>query len=140
LARYSPAEIRETILLVEDNMTVRQAAKRILSESGYSVLEAGSGPEAIRVSREHTGIIHVLLADVIMPGMNGRELARQLRAERSDLKVLYMSGYEPESASAISEEESVVPFRKPFTGAALLVKLRETLEVGPRRILKKSGK
>ena len=134
---YSPRRADETILLVEDNIAVRQAAQRILGECGYKVLEAGSGPEAIRVSREHSEPIHLLLADVVMPGMGGRDLARQLLIERPELKVLYMSGYEPAPEGSRSEIEQIVLFKKPFTGAALLERLRETLDVPPPRTSKK---
>lgn len=126
-------------MLVEDNAAVRQAAKRILSECGYVVLEAGSGLEAIDLSRQHTGSIDLLLADVHMPGMNGREVARQLRTERPDLRVLYMSGYEPDRPAG-DESDPMVFFQKPFTGAALLEKLRQTLDSRTRRVPKESGK
>jgi two-component system, cell cycle sensor histidine kinase and response regulator CckA len=92
---YSPSKGGETVLLVEDNVTVRKAALRILSECGYSVLEAGSGPDALALSEQHSGPIHLLLADVVMPGMSGRDVARHLRARMPGLKTLYMSGYEP---------------------------------------------
>ena len=137
---YSPGFGGETILLVEDNVAVRQAAKRILTECGYEVLEARSGPEALELSRQHNKVIHLLLADVVMPGVSGREVARQLCLERPELKVLYMSGYEPESAGPEDARDPVVFFRKPFTGAALLDKLREVLETGRNKSLKKSRK
>ncbi len=135
---YSPRRTNETILLVEDNIAVRQAAKRILGECGYVVLEAGSGAEAISVSRQHPESIHLLLADLVMPGMGGRDLARQLLLERPELKVLYMSGYEPAPEGSRGEPEQVVLFKKPFTGAALLEKLRETLDARHPRSFKKT--
>ena len=138
-ASYSPVPVGETILLVEDNAAVRQAAKRILSECGYVVLEAGSGVEAIDKSRQHPGSIDLLLVDVHMPGMNGREVARQLRTERPELGVLYMSGYEPDRPAG-DEGDPMVFFQKPFTGAALLEKLREILDSRSPRIPKESGK
>jgi len=136
--RYSPARGGETVLLVEDNVTVRAAAKRILSECGYHVLEAGNGAEAIGLARRHPGAIHLLVADVVMPGMSGRELGRQLHEERPDLKMLYMSGYEAQQCD--EEEDPVVFFRKPFTGAALLDKVREILETNSPPGPAKSGK
>ncbi len=139
-ADYSPTCRGETILLVEDNLAIRQAAVRILSECGYVVLEAGSGPEAIAVARQHPQVIHLLLADVVMPGMSGRELARRLLAERTDLKTLYMSGYQAEGGVTGDEADPVVLFRKPFTGAALLDKLREVLDTRQPKSSKKSGK
>ena len=141
---YSPTCGGETILPVEDTLAVRDAAKRILSECGYVVLEAGSSPEALAMSRQHKKPIHLLLADVVMPGMSGRELAHQLRSERPELKILYMSGYvsgyQPNTGETGDEPDPVVTFNKPFTGAALLDKLREILDVGPRKTSKKSGK
>jgi len=136
--RHSPARGGETVLLVEDNVTVRAAAKRILGECGYRVLEAGNGAEAIGLVRRHPADIHLLLADVVMPGMSGRELGRQLQRERPDLKALYMSGYEPQPSD--EEEDPIVFFRKPFTGAALLDKVREILETNSPPGPAKSGK
>jgi len=112
----------ETILLTEDNVAVRQAAVRILGESGYVVLEAASGPEAIASAQNHSGKIDLLLADVDMPGMSGHETAIQLCSERPQLKVLYMSGYERHAQKA---GEDTVFFKKPFTSSELLEKLRE---------------
>jgi two-component system, cell cycle sensor histidine kinase and response regulator CckA len=139
-SRGSPAPGGETVLLVEDNVTVRKAAQRVLSECGYQVLEAGNGTEAINLARRHPGAIHVLLADLVMPGMSGRELGRQLHGERPDLKFLYMSGYEPHKNESGEEQDSVVFFRKPFTGAALLEKVREILEPHSPKAPKKSDK
>ncbi len=130
--RYSPATAGETVLLVEDNVTVRKAAQRILSECGYQVLEAGSGAEAISAMQRHASPVHLLVADLVMPGMNGRELGRRLRVERPDLRILYMSGYEPQDPGGVAAPEPIVFFRKPFTGAALLDKVRQILDAsGP---------
>jgi PAS domain S-box-containing protein len=126
VSRYSVAPVGETILLMEDNQAVREAAQRILTECGYTVLEASSGPEAITAAHEHVGKIDLVLADIDMPGMRGHEAARQICSERPQLKVLYMSGVEPQAQAASSEP--VVFFKKPFTGCALLEKLREILE------------
>ncbi|HST08981.1 MAG TPA: PAS domain S-box protein [Terriglobales bacterium] len=125
-SRFSVKPIGETVLLVEDNLAIREAAQKILSECGYVVLEAGSGPEAITVARAHAGKIDLLLADMEMPEMTGQEVARQLCAERPRLKVLYMSGYEPHSQAGAGE--ATVFFKKPFTSSALLEKMREILE------------
>jgi two-component system, cell cycle sensor histidine kinase and response regulator CckA len=140
VSSYSPDFGGETILLVEDNVAVRQAANRILTECGYEILEARSGPEALELSRRHKKPIHLLLADVVMPGVSGREVAHEMCLERPELKVLYMSGYEPEFAEAGDSRDPVVFFRKPFTGAALLDKLREVLDIDRHKILKKSRK
>ena len=83
----------ETILLVEDEPAVRRVAVRLLAAQGYHLLEAENGVEAARISAEHEGIIHLLLTDVVLPGIGGREVAEQTRAQRPDIKVLFASGY-----------------------------------------------
>jgi len=83
----------ETVLVVEDEAAVRRLTARVLQEHGYQVLTAADGVAALHVSRTHTGPIHLLLTDVIMPRMKGDELARQLCRQRSETRVLYMSGY-----------------------------------------------
>jgi two-component system, cell cycle sensor histidine kinase and response regulator CckA len=125
---FSPVSTGETVLLVEDNLTVRKAANRILSECGYRVLEAATGVEAINVARAHRRDVQLLVADLVMPGMSGRELGRMLRAERPEMRILYMSGYEPRDSGIEEDGEPVVFFRKPFTGAALLEKVRQILD------------
>jgi CheY-like chemotaxis protein len=125
ISRFTVHSPGETILLLEDNTTIRQAAQRILSESGYAVLEAASGPEAIAVAREHRVNIDLLLADVDVPGMNGREAALEICSERPQLKVLYMSGFERPARQA---GQATVLFKKPFTSSELLEKLREILD------------
>jgi CheY-like chemotaxis protein len=124
--RYSLTPVGKTILLLEDNLAVREAAQRILSECGYKVVEARSGPEAIAAARGHAGKIDLVLADIDLPGMSGHEAARRICSERPQLKVLYMSGVEPQAQAAGTEP--VVFFKKPFTGCALLEKLQEILE------------
>jgi len=138
--RHSPAEGGETVLLVEDNVSIREATEKILRECGYVVLDAGSGEEAIAIARRHAGKIDVLLADIDMPGMNGVETANQIRPEQPELRVLYVSGDESHAHVLPDNGVPVVFFRKPFTGAALLGKLREVLESEPRRTAKKSEK
>ena len=125
-ARVSPAAGGETILLVEDNSAVRQAAARILHDEGYRVLEAGSGPEAIELASKTRKSIDLLLADLEMPGMSGRELAQRLLKQRPGLAVLHMTGFEP--STELAGDSAVVPFRKPFTGAVLVQKVREVLD------------
>src|SRR5207237_9023401 len=83
----------ETILLVEDEGAVRELAREILEKSGYAVLEAANGPDALRIAARHEGVIHLLLTDVVMPQMSGRELARRLVRKRREVRVLYTSGY-----------------------------------------------
>ena len=130
---FSPTSVHETILLVEDNATVRGAAKNILAECGYCVLEAGDGAEAIAIARQHDRHIDLLLADIMMPGISGREVAECLRTKDPEINVLYMSGYEGQNLA----DDSVVLFRKPFTGAALLEKVREALDSAATKISQK---
>src|SRR5207237_8158030 len=87
----------ETVLVVDDEPAVRVVTKRILQRSGYAVLEAAGGVEALDTLREHPGPIHLLLTDVIMPEMNGREVAQRVRRQRPGIRVVYMSGYSPEA-------------------------------------------
>ncbi|HXE89372.1 MAG TPA: PAS domain S-box protein [Terriglobales bacterium] len=119
----------ETILLLEDDHGLRELAVRVLRSSGYTVLEAGNGEQAERVCREHSGDIHLLLTDVVMPGQSGPEVARRLSPVRPAMKVLYISGYAP---NAIVEQGTLGPgaafLHKPFTPSALLEKVQQVLE------------
>ncbi len=122
--------LQETVLLVEDDSAVRKSACRVLSETGYLVLEAASGAEALRVSQNHQGTIDLLLADLVMPNMTGREIARQLRQLRPNLRVLYISGYDQQTSERANQQPITV-LRKPFTGSALVQKVREILNEDP---------
>ena len=119
----------ETILLVEDESNLRRLARQYLQNQGYTVLEAADGAAAIQICNAHSGPIHLLLTDVIMPGMNGRELAHSISSLRPDVKVLYMSGY---TENAIGHngtlEAGVTLLQKPFTLPALKAKVREVLD------------
>jgi CheY-like chemotaxis protein len=120
----------ETILAVEDEIEVRKLVAEILKGQGYTVIEASNGQEAVKVSRENAGKkIHLLLTDVVMPGMSGRELAVTLGLQHPKMKVLYMSGY---TDNAIVHhgvlEEGVNYIQKPFTLDALARKVREVLD------------
>jgi CheY-like chemotaxis protein len=120
----------ETVLLVEDEDVVREMATEILRESGYRVLEAKHGPEAILLQRQHSGTIHLMLTDVVMPHMSGRQLAEQLTPLRRDMKVLYMSGYTDDAIVHHGVlEEGTAFIGKPFTPNALARKVREILDV-----------
>lgn len=120
--------IRGTVLVVEDHEEVRDLACRILKGAGHVVLEAGGPVEALRVADLHPGPIHVVLTDVVMPEGNGRELARELVARRSDLRVIFMSGYTSDEILHHGVLESGVPFvEKPFTAAALRSKVTAVL-------------
>ena len=113
----------ETILVVEDDTAVRGLALQILRTHGYQVLAAGSGAEALRISREHDSPIHMLLTDVVMPHMSGKELAEQLQSQRPDMRVLYMSGH----SHQVMEEGGVL-LPKPFTAETLTQKIRVVLD------------
>jgi signal transduction histidine kinase/CheY-like chemotaxis protein len=120
----------ETILVVEDEFAVRRLAVQILEEQGYQVLKAANGPEALDVSRQHDGPIDLLLTDVIMPGMNGRELAEQLRAHRPNLRVLYMSGYSDDViALQTLSAPGMTMLSKPFSLEVMSAKVRATLDM-----------
>ncbi len=120
----------ETVLLVEDDEALRILAKEVLAVLGYTVLEAGHPADAIRIAESHGETIHLLLTDVVMPQMNGRQLAETLAAARPDLKVLYMSGYTAGTIGADGILEPGVQFlQKPFTPLGLGRKVREVLTV-----------
>jgi two-component system, cell cycle sensor histidine kinase and response regulator CckA len=119
----------ETILLVEDAQRVRAVVREILEMSGYTVLEARHGAEAVEVANRHAGPIHLLVTDVVMPQMSGRELAQRLATLRADLKVLYMSGYTDDAIVRHGVLASGIAFlSKPFTPDALALKVRELLD------------
>ncbi|MBI4458754.1 MAG: response regulator, partial [Acidobacteria bacterium] len=124
----------ETILVAEDEEMLRELAREFLASSGYTVLEAGNGEQAIEISGRHQGPIHLLMTDAVMPRMGGRELAQSLRSRRPDIKVLYVSGY---TDDAIFRNGLLAPgtafLQKPFTRETLLFKLREVLESGQAR-------
>src|SRR6266571_2066463 len=131
--RPAPSRGSETILVVEDETTVRELARELLQMSGYTVLEAGHGQEALRICRTYDGPIHLMLTDVVMPHMNGHELAETLAPLRPGMKVLYMSGYTEEAGvlREILDSDSVF-LQKPFTPAALNDKIRALLNVSRR--------
>ncbi len=119
----------ETILLVEDAQRVRAVVREILEMSGYVVLEARHGAEALEISNRHAGTIHLLVTDVVMPQMSGRELAQRLATLRPELKVLYMSGYTDDAIVRHGVLASGIAFlSKPFTPDALALKVREVLD------------
>lgn len=119
----------ETILVVEDEESLRHMARVYLERQGYIVLEAPEGSAAIQLANSYAGPIHLLLTDVIMPGMNGRELAKHISTVRPETKVLYMSGY---TENAIGHngmlDEGIILLQKPFTLPALKAKVREVLD------------
>jgi two-component system cell cycle sensor histidine kinase/response regulator CckA len=120
----------ETVLLVEDEDVVRGLARRILEQAGYSVVEAGRAAEALGFCEEHIGEIDLLLTDVVMPGMSGKELADHLQLQRPDLKLLFMSGYTDEAIGNHGIlDSSVQLIQKPFTASGLTKKVRDVLDL-----------
>jgi two-component system, cell cycle sensor histidine kinase and response regulator CckA len=124
-----PEPMRETILVVDDEAGIRGLMRKILRRERYQVLEASSAEEALQIAAAHTGPIHMLLTDVMLPGMLGPELARKMYALDSSLKVLYISGYTQDEAVRTGEYPPGARFlAKPFTLGALLGKVRESLD------------
>ncbi len=124
----TPSRGSETILLVEDEAAVRQFARRALESNGYCVLTAADGAEAMATALSHAGPIHVLVTDVVMPGMGGPELARRLSEQRSTLRVLFCSGYTDDASVREGVREAGTAFlQKPFSPEELIRKVREVL-------------
>jgi CheY-like chemotaxis protein len=121
----------ETILLVEDADPLRLLAQLFLKENGYQVLAASNGAEAQQVAAQNIGAIHLLLTDVVMPGINGRVLAERLAPRHPAMKVLYMSGYTDSFIAGHGVlEEGIHLIHKPFAEEALMRKVREVLDAG----------
>lgn len=122
----------ETVLLVEDDEAIRSVCKTVLQRNGYRVLEASNGKEAVEVCTRHTGPIHLMITDVVMPGLNGRDLAERLRPRLPGMPVLYTSGY---TDHAVLSKEMLDPgtnfLHKPFTPIALARKVRQLLDAVP---------
>jgi PAS domain S-box-containing protein len=131
----SPVSLRgsETILLVEDQGQVRVVAEEILKRHGYRVIVAQSAGDALLLCEQQVGAIDLLLTDVVMPQMNGTELARRIATTRSETKVLFMSGYTDDSVVRNGVIESGIAFlQKPFTPESLARKVREALNAQPK--------
>ena len=119
----------ETILLAEDEKLVRRWTVDVLERAGYRVVAAGDGEEAIRLLGEHAGEIDLALVDVIMPKCSGREVFQAVRETRSDLPVLFTSGYSFEVIdSAYLPDEELNLLQKPYEARELLQKLRDLLD------------
>jgi CheY-like chemotaxis protein len=133
-----PAELRtdapagsETILLVEDEEAVRALAGKVLEDRGYKVLESTSPEHALLLARQRQEPIHLLLTDLVLPGISGRKVAECLASLQPSIKVLYMSGYTDDSVVRNSVMEANAAFlQKPFTAASMARKVREVLDAG----------
>jgi PAS domain S-box-containing protein len=129
VAKEEPPRGSETILVVEDEEELRKLAVQFLQKQGYRVLEATQGEEALLICEQHKEPIHLLVTDVVMPGMSGRELSERLTSLRPEIKILYMSGH---TNSAIFHhgvlEPGVILLQKPFTLEGLARKVREVLD------------
>jgi CheY-like chemotaxis protein len=119
----------ETVLLVEDESALRELTRSILEQAGYRVLEAAGAEQALHIVRDNPRNIDLLLTDVVMPGLGGKELAKRMNEARPGLKVLYMSGYADDvvAHSGILTEGTVL-IQKPFTRRTLLTKVRQSLD------------
>ncbi|MSS73657.1 MAG: response regulator, partial [Candidatus Latescibacteria bacterium] len=119
----------ETLLLVEGDDLVRNLVCKILRKCGYGVLETSDSLEALRVSGQHPGPIHLMVTDVVMPQMNGHDLAQRLAPLRPEMRVLYISGYTDDAVLRRDALEGDIHFlQKPFTPDALARKVREVLD------------
>jgi PAS domain S-box-containing protein len=128
-AARPPARGTETILVAEDDVMVRTLACRALREYGYTVLEAAGPEDALRLASEHPQRIHLLLTDLVMPGMNGRELAERLLPSRPEMAVLYTSGYTGDGTVHNGVLDPDLPFlRKPFTVVTLARRVHDVLD------------
>ena len=119
----------ETVVLAEDDGSVREFARMVLERAGYTVLEAADGAAALARVERHAGPVDALVTDVVMPGLGGRELVARVSALRPGVRVLYLSGYTPDAVLRDGVETAAVAYlQKPFTPAALAAKVREVLD------------
>ncbi len=118
----------ETVLLVEDDVTVRELASRMLQRLGYKTLVAVNGAQARALTESHRGTIDLLMTDIIMPDVNGKELAAEILSRRPQLRVLYVSGYTDPGLVQLDANKGTTHFiSKPFSLHALARKIREVL-------------
>lgn len=118
----------KTVLIVDDEPSVLRVASKVLRRDGYEILEALSGDEALRMAAEHDGDIHLLLTDVVMPGLGGRELGARFREQHPSTALLFMSGYPEDEVLLQGVRVAEVNYiSKPFTVAGLRDKVRDVL-------------
>ncbi|MEE8585504.1 MAG: response regulator, partial [Acidobacteriota bacterium] len=118
-----------TILVVEDELAIRELVRDVLQMAGYEALTAPNGEEALREAESYEKPIHLVLTDLIMPGMNGLALSRRLKARQPDIKVILMSGYGEERIDEVGGlQADMAVLEKPFTTTILLSKVRAMLE------------
>jgi len=130
----APAGGSEIILVIEDESVVRKLACRGLRDHGYNVVEAPNGAQALRYIREHPQMVNLVISDVVMPEIGGRELGQRLATLDPDLPILYMSGYTGEDVVQRGLLDPGAPFQqKPFTPAGLALKVRQMLDQDSRR-------
>jgi DNA-binding response OmpR family regulator len=128
-----PDQARETILVVDDEAGIRGLVRKILRRERYRVLEAGSAEEALAIAVSQGGTIDLLLTDIMLPGMDGTELARRLHESMTGVKVLYISGFSPEETARRTQFPLGATFlAKPFTLGALVSSVRSTLDASSR--------
>ena len=124
---------------MEDETSVRQASQQFLTRSGYNVLEANDGEDALRKSQKHRGPIHLMITDVVMPRMGGPKLAELLADERPEMKVLFVSGYAESTVLQHGKIDVTTRFlQKPFSLRMLATKVREVLEASKARVMASS--
>jgi two-component system, cell cycle sensor histidine kinase and response regulator CckA len=119
---------RETILVVEDEGAVRRCAVRALKEAGYMVLEAAHGGEALELDEQHSGPLHLLFTDIVLPQLGGRALAEVLRRRRPGLRVLFTSGYPAEAFTGQLPGDQGFILTKPYDPSCLARRVREVLD------------
>jgi PAS domain S-box-containing protein len=127
-APYQREPKGETVLIVEDEGALREVTKRIFTRNGYQVITAANGPEAFGIARDHAGEIHLLVTDVVMPHMHGKEVAEKMQVIKPGIEVLFMSGYaQPVLASQGRLDPGVALVEKPFSEAELMSKAAQVL-------------
>jgi len=125
----APRHGQETVLVVEDEQALGEVTRRLLTRNGYTVLSASTGVQALKLVETHPGPIHLLLTDVIMPGMLGKEVAQAVTVRRPEARVLYMSGYaEPVLTSHGTLEAGIELVEKPFSESTLIERVRRVLD------------